>query len=244
MAKTFIGCSGYLYPHWRGGVFYPSFLKQKDEFSYYASFFNTVELNSTFYRQPPKNVWESWSKKAPENFVYAVKVNRFLTHIKKLSDIKESWDYFYQSAQTLSSHLGPFLFQLPPSLTKNTTKLKNLVPVLPKKEKIAFEFRHLSWFSDDVYQILKENNWGLVVVSHPTLPFIPQATANFVYFRLHGKETLFNYFYDDKELTFFAKQIFEWLKRDLDVYVYFNNDTDGFAPKNALTLKSILGKML
>jgi len=241
MGKVYIGCSGYLYPHWRGGAFYPKGLKQKDEFTYYASIFNTVELNSTFYHQPKENVWELWKKRAPADFIYAVKMNRFLTHIKKLNEPQNSWDQFYTGARKLRGHLGPILFQLPPSLHKNIERLEGLAKVLTKNLHFAFEFRHLSWFDEKIYDVLKQNNWALTIVSHPDLPFIPEITADFVYLRFHGKKALYSSLYSDEELKHFGKLISSWLRKNLDVYAYFNNDVGGFAPKNASMLKEYLG---
>jgi len=240
MGKAYIGCSGYLYPHWREGVFYPKDLKQKEEFSYYASIFDTVELNSTFYRQPKEQIWDSWRVRAPDGFVYSVKMNRFLTHIKKLNDPEDSWKQFYGGAKRLQKHLGPILFQLPSSLRKDKEKLLNLTKVLPKNLCFSFEFRHISWFDKEIYEILRKNNWALTIVSHPDLPFIPEITTDFVYFRFHGKEALYSSLYSDNELVQFAKLLGSWLKKGLDVYAYFNNDIGGFAPRNALTLKELL----
>ncbi len=242
MGKAFVGCSGYLYSHWRNGVFYPQGLKQSEEFAYYCKYFNTVELNSTFYRQPPFLVWEKWEQKAPFGFVYAVKMNRYATHIKKLSDPKDFWLPFWEGAKKLKEHLGPVLFQLPPGLKKDVQKLRQLAEVIPKNVRLAFEFRNLSWYTEEVYEVLKEYNWSLVIISHPTLPFVPQKTANFVYCRFHGKEALYSSLYAEKELEEFAKIALKWLRENTDVYIYFNNDIGGFAPKNALFLKNLLEK--
>ena len=244
VGKTFIGCSGYLYPHWRDGVFYPKGLLQRNEFVYYSQIFNTVELNSTFYHQPKETVWLAWQKKAPSDFVYAVKMNRFFTHIKRLNDPQEAWDQFYIGAKILGEHLGPILFQLPPSFTKNLKKLEELSLVLPKNLHFAFEFRHLSWFDEEVYDFLKKANWALVVASHPSLPFIPKITADFAYFRFHGKEALYSSLYSDEELKNFAEIMVGWLKEGKDIYAYFNNDIDGFAPRNAQTLKKLLSNLV
>lgn len=240
MSQLYIGCSGYLYPDWRGGAFYPKGLRQKDEFAYYASQFNTVELNSTFYRQPKESVWEGWEQKAPEGFLYAVKMSRLLTHIKQLEDPGEVWELFYAGAQRLRDHLGPILFQLPPSLAKDVNKLEHLAEVLPQDLRFAFEFRHLSWFDDETYARLRQHNWALTMVSHPYLPFIPEVTADFVYLRFHGKKALYSSFYAESELEEFAGHIRGWLRAGLTVYAYFNNSARGFAAQNALTLKELV----
>ena len=240
MGKAHIGCSGYLYNHWRDGVFYPQNLPQKEEFSYYSSVFSTVELNSTFYRLPPKKVWQSWEERAPDNFIYSVKMNRFLTHIKRLNDPKDPWKKFWEGASELKNHLGPILFQLPPNLAKDKGKLLGLSKILPKNLYFSFEFRHTSWFDDEIYEFLQKNNWALTVVSHPSLPFIPKTTASFGYLRFHGEKSLYGSSYSQERLKYFAKLINGWLKKNLDVYAYFNNDFAGFAPKNALYLNQLL----
>lgn len=240
MAKVFVGCSGWQYPHWREGVFYPECLPQKEEFNYYASKFSTVEINSTFYHSPRISVWEGWGRKAPEDFIYAVKMSRWLTHMKKLVEPKEEWVRFYEGAKKLGKHLGPILFQLPPSLHKDLSKLQGLVGVLPKKERFAFEFRNESWYDDEVYAFLRSQNWAWVIVSHPRLPLVFETTADFVYLRFHGSKSLYSSCYSDQELRQFAGRIKGWLKEGLDVYAYFNNDAYGFAPKNALSLKKML----
>jgi|YNPNPStandDraft_1061719.scaffolds.fasta_scaffold14033_3 uncharacterized protein YecE (DUF72 family) len=242
MSHLYIGCSGYLYADWRGGAFYPQGLRHKDEFAYYAGRFNTVELNSTFYRQPKESVWEGWEQRAPEGFLYAVKMSRLLTHIKQLEDPEEVWEQFYAGAQRLRDHLGPILFQLPPSLTKDVGKLERLAQVLPQELQFAFEFRHLSWFDGEVYALLRQRNWALTVVSHPYLPFVPEVTAHCVYLRFHGQKSLYSSFYSEGELAEFAGHIVGWLRAGLTVYAYFNNSARGFAAQNALTLKALVGR--
>lgn len=236
MAKACIGCSGWQYPHWRGGVFYPAGLPQKEEFKFYASKLGTVEVNSTFYHLPKGSTWETWGERAPKGFIYAVKMSRYLTHMKKLVTPKEEWKRFYEGAKKLGRHLGPILFQLPPSLHKDLSKLQGLVGVLPKKERFAFEFRNESWYDDEVYSFLRSQNWAWAIISHPQLPLIFEVTADFVYLRFHGSKSLYSSCYSDEELHQFASRVKGWLKEGRDVYAYFNNDAEGNAPKNALSL--------
>lgn len=240
MAKVCIGCSGWQYPHWRGGVFYPEKLSQREEFSYYVSKFGTVEINSTFYHLPKNSVWEGWEKRAPKDFIYAVKMSRYLTHMKKLESPAEGWGRFYEGARKLGERLGPILFQLPPSLRKDLGKLEGLAKILPRDERFAFEFRHESWYDDEVYAFLRSQNWAWAIISHPNLPLVWEVTAGFVYLRFHGSQSLYSSCYSDQELRQFAGRIKNWLKEGRDVYAYFNNDGFGFSPKNALLLAEML----
>jgi uncharacterized protein YecE (DUF72 family) len=240
MSQVSIGCSGFKYSHWRNGIFYPKGLKQKNEFAHYASRFNTVELNSTFYILPKEKTWQNWHDKAPKEFIYALKMSRWLTHNKKLNDPKEAWERFWKGAQKLHGHLGPILFQLPPRFKYKISRLRDLFEVLPPKIRFAFEFRHPTWFNEQTYQLLRKNNIALVLVSHPWLPTVEVITANFVYLRWHGKDKLYASNYSRQELTSWATKIKSWLKSGLDVYGYFNNDFRGFAPQNAQTLLHLL----
>lgn len=240
MGQAHIGCSGYKYPHWRRGVFYPKNLPQDQEFDYYAQHFHTVEINSTFYRLPNQSVWEKWERRAPAEFIYAIKMNRFLTHRKKLQGPKESWERFIQGVGKLRSHLGPILIQLPPRWHRNEDRLKKLAKILPRSLRIAFEFRDKTWFSPSVYRVLRENNWALVLLSHPHLPLVEEITADFVYLRFHGQKVLYRSSYSREELKEFAVKINSWRNRGLDVYGYFNNDAQGNAPRNALALKELI----
>lgn len=243
MAQVYIGCSGYVYSHWRRGVFYPENLPQNQEFVYYASKFNTVEINFTFYRLPAEGVWIKWEKQTPKGFIYAVKMSRFMTHIKKLKDPAEPWGRFARGANKLRNHLGPILVQLPPRWHRNEKRLRKLAIVLPKNMRFAFEFRDRSWFDKRTYKILRDNNWALIISSHPGLPWIEEITADFVYLRFHGGAALYQSSYSKDELKKFAEKISLWLKQDLDVYGYFNNDAEGNAPRNALQLKRYLNNL-
>ena len=241
MSKVLIGCSGYVYPHWRGGVFYPKGLPQKDELQYYAQKFKTVELNSPFYHLPQKKTFENWRKRTPKDFIFAVKVSRFITHIKKLKDCKKAWMTFFERASALKEKLGPFLFQFPPSWKKDLQRVEDFLK-FSKKENLlfAFEFRHPSWFSRDIFEILKKFKTALVFADSPRWKSVEEITADFFYIRMHGGKKLYSSEYTKEELSFLAKKIKKYLKKGLDVYVYFNNDAYGFAPKNAKELEKML----
>jgi len=243
MRKIFIGTSGYIYPHWEG-IFYPEDLPKSKKLEYYCQHFKTVELNNTFYRLPSKKTFESWYKRSPKDFIFAVKVSRFITHVKKLKDCKEPWKTFLERALILKEKLGPLLFQLPPFLKKDSRKLKDFIEMLyknsPKNLKFAFEFRNESWCDSEIYQILKEKNCAWVVVDSPNWPKRYEVTADFAYVRMHGSKVLFSSDYTKEELKELANYIKKWRKQNLDVFVYFNNDAYGYAVKNAKELMNLL----
>jgi uncharacterized protein YecE (DUF72 family) len=242
MPKVFIGTSGYIYPHWEG-IFYPEDWPKSKKLEYYCQHFDTVELNNTFYRLPGEKAFESWYKRTPKNFIFAVKVSRFITHVKKLVDCKEVWGIFLKRVLILKEKLGPLLFQLPPFLKVDPEKLeefgKMILKESPKGLRFAFEFRNKSWCNEKIYQILKKFNFAWTVVDSPSWPKVYQVTADFIYVRMHGSKILFGSKYTKRELEDLAERIKKWKKKNLDVYVYFNNDAEGFAIENAKELIKI-----
>jgi uncharacterized protein YecE (DUF72 family) len=238
--RIFIGTSGYSYPHWKG-VFYPQDLPQNKWLEYYCKFFNTVELNVTFYRLPQKAVFKSWYKRTPKEFYFVVKGSRFITHVKKLADVKEPLSQFFEFAKELKEKLAVVLWQLPPSMTVNLKKLESFCHFLQEqKMRQTFEFRNPSWFKQDVYDILKKYNFSLCLAHSPRWPLEEIITSDFAYLRFHGGESLYGSDYSDRELKDWAKKAKAWLKDGLDFYAYFNNDAQGFAIKNALKVKELL----
>jgi len=239
MPKVFIGTSGYIYPHWEG-IFYPKNWPKSKKLEYYCQHFDTVELNNTFYRLPGEKAFEGWYKRSPKNFIFSVKVSRFITHVKKLVDCKEPWKIFLKRALILKEKLGPLLFQLPPFLKADSEKLEDFGKMIlkesPKGSRFAFEFRNESWCNEKIYQILKKFNFAWVVADSPFWPKVYQVTADFVYVRMHGSKILFGSKYTKKELEDLAQKIKKWKKQNLDVYVYFNNDAYGYAVEDAKEL--------
>ncbi|HXF51281.1 MAG TPA: DUF72 domain-containing protein [Dehalococcoidia bacterium] len=228
-----IGTSGWVYPHWRG-VFYPETLPQSGWFAFYASAFSTVEINNTFYRLPGEDAWRHWHEAAPEGFVYAVKGSRFITHIKRLRPGSESIDLFTGRARLLGEHLGPILWQLHPGHHRDLDRLRSFLELLPRDLRHVFEFRHASWFSDEVYALLREFDAGFCayhMVDHAT-PLV--ATADFAYMRFHGSGDLYGGRYSDDELRAWADRLSALPVEE--VFVYFNNDAYGHAVANARTL--------
>jgi uncharacterized protein YecE (DUF72 family) len=243
MPKVFIGTSGYIYPHWEG-IFYPENWPKSKKLEYYCQHFDTVELNNTFYRLPGEKAFESWYKRTPKNFIFAVKVSRFITHVKKLVDCKEVWGIFLKRVLILKEKLGPLLFQLPPFLKADPKKLEDFGKMIlkesPKGLRFAFEFRNESWCNEKIYQILKKFNFAWVVVDSPFWPKVYQFTADFVYVRMHGSKILFGSKYTKRELEDLAQRIKKWKKQNLDVYVYFNNDAYGYAVEDAKELSKMV----
>lgn len=243
-SKLYIGTSGYSYSHWENGVFYPKDLPKAKELSYYAKHFRTVELNNPFYRLPLSKTFTHWKERVPRDFVFAVKVSRYITHIKYLRNCKTAWKTFLKRALHLENTLGPFLFQLPPNWKKNLERLKKFLKIIKETNshyRFALEFRHPTWFSEDVYKILKKHkNVTLCIADSPRWPTTDIVTGNFAYIRMHGSQSLYGSKYSKKELKGWAQRIKKYLKQDLDVYVYFNNDAHGYAVENAKSLQKLI----
>ena len=242
--RLYIGTSGFSYLHWENGVFYPKNLPKVKQLEYYSKFFNTVEMNYPFYRLPYSKSFSRWKKTVPKGFVFAVKVSRYITHIKKLYQSKTVWKTFLERSLHLKEKLGPFLFQFPSNFKateENVKKLEDFLKIIKKnKLSYAFEFRHKTWSSKKIYSLLKKYKVSWVIADSPNYPKAELVTSDFVYIPLHGSKVIFSSNYTKKELNELAKKIKKWLKQDLDVYVYFNNDALGFAVKDAKILNRLL----
>ncbi len=240
MARYFIGTSGWHYDDWRG-VFYPEKLPKKEWLTFYATRFPTVELNNSFYRLPKESAFQKWDGDTPDNFTFAVKASRFITHIKRLKDCEEPLNTFMSRAALLKDKLGPVLYQLPASFQRDDSRLGDFLEILPTGRHVI-EFRHASWLTDEVFDILRRHGTGFCVFDMPKLKCPLLATANFAYIRFHGSEGLYYSSYPDEALAEWANKITR-LAEGLDtVYIYFNNDVSGYAVKNALTLRGYLEK--
>jgi uncharacterized protein YecE (DUF72 family) len=239
MAKYYIGTSGWHYDDWRQR-FYPPKLAKTGWLEFYSRHFDTVELNNTFYRLPKEAAFNNWYAKTPDNFVFSVKASRFITHIKRLKDAGEATNNFMSRSALLKEKLGPILYQLPPSLHRNDALLEAFLATLPDGIQHVFEFRHQSWLTDEVYAILRRNNAGICTFDMPGLSCPLVATGDFAYIRFHGSRSLYSSSYSDEELAEWAERI-KKITGNLDsVYIYFNNDVQGFALKNAETLRNYL----
>ncbi len=239
--SLYVGCSGYFYWHWKGR-FYPRNLEPSRWFAYYARHFNTVEINATFYRLPTPSKIRAWARQAPPGFVYALKLPREITHQKRFRDTKPLLKTFYHSVANLRPHLGPILVQLPPSMQYRPETLEGILRQLNRKFFNVLEFRHRSWWDPDVFATLERNRVGFVSVSAPRLPKTVQAIRGVVYVRFHGKKQWYRSSYDREELREWAERILSQHPRK--IYLYFNNDAEGYAPQNALWMKEILHSLL
>lgn len=237
--KYHIGCSGWHYDHWRS-LYYPEGLPKSQWLQFYVKQFNTVELNNSFYHLPSEKAFATWRESAPEDFIFAVKVSRFITHIKRLKNLGSAVENFLSRACLLQDKLGPLLYQLPPNMKRNDEVLGSFLSSLPQKYRHVFEFRHESWLDDSIFHILQQYNAGLCVFDMPgfTCPLV--ATSDFAYIRFHGSASLYSSCYSDEELSHWAQKIARLGEKVKAVYIYFNNDAEAFAVKNALTLTKLI----
>jgi len=241
MGIVLIGTSGWSYEHWRS-VFYPSSLPRGEWLNYYATHFNTVELNSSFYHLPFEGMIKSWRKRTPENFIFAVKGHRTITHIKKLKGIEESLSLFYQRIEILKEKLGTILFQLPPSLHYNPQLLESFLTLLSSfPHKHVIEFRHNSWDEPKTYKLLEKYGVAYCIISAPKQPCVIRATTDIAYIRFHGITSWYDYYYTSKDIDWWVEKIKKLEKDGAEkIYAYFNNDAYGYAIENAKELKEKL----
>ncbi|GKS59886.1 hypothetical protein YTPLAS18_34130 [Nitrospira sp.] len=247
MGRVFIGTSGWSYRSWKGD-FYPTNLSSRGFLKFYANRFDTTEINSSFYHLPRQQTYERWKAEVPNRFVFSVKASRVITHVKRLSDAKNLWDTFVYHAQVLGSHLGPILLQFPesfrvdlPTLSRFLQQARGSVST-GLQLRLVVEFRHLSWFTDAVYALLRRHHVALCIADSPRHPRRNVVTADFAYLRFHGRDELFVSSYSNEALAAEANGIRRHLHRGLDVYVYFNNDAKGHAVPNAQTLRRMIAE--
>jgi uncharacterized protein YecE (DUF72 family) len=232
-----VGCSGWNYRHWRERV-YPKGLPARRWLEYYATLFATVEVNATFYRLPTRSAVAGWVEQTPPEFVFAVKSSRYLTHIKRLTDLEGGVERFYDRIDPLveARKLGPVLWQLPENFHRSDERLADTLEAVPPGRH-AFEFRHPSWFVEDVYALLRTHGAALVIGDHPQRPFqAHELTADWTFLRFHYGSHGRNGNYSERELETWKRRVDRWQKQ-ADVYAYFNNDWEGYAVKNALWLR-------
>jgi uncharacterized protein YecE (DUF72 family) len=236
-----IGTSGWVYPHWRGR-FYPKDLPSARWLAYYAERFDTVELNNPFYRQPSLRQFERWRRSVPEGFAYAVKLNRFITHIKRLAVEAETVARSYDTVAGLGPALAAMLVQLPPRSKFDRDRFDGFMrSVARRRRRHALEPRDASWLTDEALETLRGHRVALCVTDTPRWPSRVAVTADFVYLRFHGPGRLYASPYDDAQLRDWAARIAAWRDAGLDVLAYFNNDERGYAPRDALRLRDLLG---
>jgi len=237
-----IGCSGWNYAHWRNGVFYPPRCPQRLWLDYYTRRFETVEVNATFYRLPKRQAVANWVETTPEGFLFAVKMSRYVTHVRRLREVEEGVQRFYERIAPLarSPKLGPVLWQLPANFRRDDDRLAAVLAHIPRGRH-CFEFRHESWFAEEVYDLLRARGVALVIGDDPRRPFQRyELTTDWTYVRFHAGSRGRRGNYSESELEDWARRIERW-RRGNEVYAYFNNDWEGFAPRNATWLRRRLG---
>jgi uncharacterized protein YecE (DUF72 family) len=229
-----------VYPDWRERL-YPKGLAQWRWLARYAEVFDTVEVNSTFYRLASPSAVETWVEQTPDDFVFAVKASRYLTHVKRLTGLEQGIRRFYEPLEQMldSGKFGPVLWQLPENFRRDDERLAGALAALPPGRH-AFEFRHESWFAPDVYAVLREHRVALVIGDHPKWPFQShERTADWTFIRFHYGSRGRNGNYSNAELDTWARRLGQW-RRKVEIYAYFNNDWTGYAPENAQRLKASL----
>jgi uncharacterized protein YecE (DUF72 family) len=234
-----IGCSGWQYAHWRGD-FYPADLPQRLWYEHYASRFDTVEINNTFYRLPAAGVFRSWRNRAPAGFVFAVKASRYLTHMKKLKDPEPPLELFFSRARELGCTLGPVLYQLPPRWPVDIDRFESFLRALPRRRQHAVEFREPSWYRDDVFALMERYKVALCLHDMQGSASGRLEVGPFVYVRFHGTER-YSGSYSDEHLQRWAEWLAERIRAGKSVYAYFNNDVGGHAPRDAVRLRAMIG---
>lgn len=240
MKPVRIGCSGWNYAHWRESV-YPKGVPGSRWLEHYATLFDTVEVNATFYRLPKSETVAGWVETVPDDFVFAIKASRYLTHIKRLREVADGIARFAERIEPLleTPKMGPVLWQLPESFQRDDERLAIALDALPEWRH-CFEFRHPSWFSDDVDALLREHGAALVIGDHPKRPFqTHELTADWTYVRLHHGSRGRRGNYSTAELEVWKRRIASWRSR-AEVFVYCNNDWEAFAARNATWLRDRL----
>ncbi len=234
-----IGTSGWYYDHWRE-LFYPAGLPKSKWFEYYAQHFDTVEINNTFYHLPKEQTIQRWHEIAPPGFLYAVKANRYITHIKKLKDATESLERFFERVGLLKTRLGPILYQLPPSLHKDLDLLLSFIKLLHQKRIAVFEFRHKSWYEDDTFELMNKFRVGFCIHDMPGKESPRMVTGEVIYVRFHGTTGRYAGNYSKSVLQGWAKWLKDETQKARAIYAYFNNDIGGRAIKNAKQLRKLM----
>jgi uncharacterized protein YecE (DUF72 family) len=234
-----IGTSGWVYKHWMS-IFYPPRMPGDQQLPFYAGRFDTVEINYSFYHLPERSVFENWRRQTPEDFLFAVKGSRFLTHMKKLTDPEEPLQRLIDRAEGLEEKLGPILFQFPAQWKLNLPRLEAFMAALRSYagKRYTFEFRHPSWLVPEVYRLLEDAGAALCLPLHPKMPLDVRLTANWTYIRFHtGRHGTG---FGEDELREWAERIRGFRSQGIDTLAYFNNDPEGWAIVNAESLRALL----
>jgi uncharacterized protein YecE (DUF72 family) len=221
--NLYVGTSGFSYKEWKG-TFYPEDLPDKQMLRFYGERFRSVEINNTFYRMPKESVLEAWAQEVPADFKFVLKAPQRITHMQRLKDANDSVSYFLKVAAVLKERLGPLLFQLPPYLKKDLPRLREFLTLLPSESRCAFEFRHESWFDDEIFALLREHQTALCIAEAEDgveVPFV--STADWGYLRLRRPD------YGDVELKTWGNRVREQPWRD--AFVFFKHEDEGKGPQ-------------
>ena len=241
-AQIWVGLSGWSYVNWRG-IFYPPELPRRQYLEFYAQQFLTTEINSSFYHPVRLQTYQHWTQLVPQDFVFTVKANRWFTHTRRLLDVEEPWQHFAQAVRTLGAQLGPVLLQFPQSFQRDDHRVADFLQMAHTTTadlRLVCEFRHASWFTEAMYQLL--HRYGVALCSADSSPY-PRSdvlTTDFAYYRLHGRTELFTSSYSTVELAHMARQLQRHRNAGVTSYVYFNNTRQGHAINNARTLLALL----
>jgi uncharacterized protein YecE (DUF72 family) len=232
--NLWVGTSGYNYPEWKGS-FYPEKIPAADMLPYYSARFPTVEINNTFYRMPNEKAVRGWAGATPERFKLTLKAPKVITHIKRLKECEQPVERFLQVAGSLGPKLGALLFQLPPFMRKDAGLLRAFIELLPAGTCATFEFRHASWFDEEVHAVLRDRNIALCVSDSEKLSAPVEVTAGYAYFRLRDEG------YQPQDIVRWARTIKEKTAACSDVYVYFKHEESGIGPEFARQLIAATG---
>jgi uncharacterized protein YecE (DUF72 family) len=240
MPQLFIGTSGWSYPHWRG-PFYPEDLGEGKWLEYYTQYFNSVELNVTFYRLVKEATFRNWHERTPKGFSFVAKGSRFITHIKRLNEVAKPLRLFVERAAGLKGKLVALLWQLPPQYKKDLARLERFLGELAKTgHRQVFEFRNGTWFDTETYELLRAHNACLCIAHSNQFPCVREVTADFLYLRFHGGTSLYGSNYSENELREWAH--FARSSGCATIFAFFNNDAYAYAVKNARTFEDLLGQ--
>jgi uncharacterized protein YecE (DUF72 family) len=237
MSQVWIGASGWTYQDWRG-PFYPENIPKRSWLQWYATQFCSTEINGSFYRTPSLEAVTQWRKQTPDDFKFAWKASKFITHWKRLTEkCVNSIELMETRLKLLGPKLGPVLFQLPPQFKADRERLASFLKLLPKRRRqYAFEFRHESWYDDSILELLRARNISLCLSDHHDAPSPWTVTATHVYVRGHGPEGRYRDHYSDETLQRWAADIKKWKRQKRDVFVYFDNDQKSAAPADGKRL--------
>lgn len=241
MANVWVGTSGFVYAHWKG-ILYPPDLPARRWLGRYASAFDTVELNATFYRLPAPEAVDRWRAETPPRFVFTVKGSRYVTHMKRLLDPGPGLARYFEPVSRLGTKLHVVLWQLPPRWRADVTRLDRFAAALPRGVRHAFEFRDASWYRDEVCDVLDAH--GAAFCEHDLVARAPpRLTGGFRYVRFHGRAARYDGRYGERALAPWARDLRASAARGVDAYVYFNNDLHGHAVHDAATLETLLARL-